>query len=90
MLITAELSLYPLKEEFESSIIKFIKTLKSNNALEVYTHSMSTYVKGENKELFLALSDALELINKDADTVSLVIKVVNRDLAIEKGFLNFD
>jgi len=87
--ITAELSLYPLKDNYEEHIIAFIKSLKSAPDVEILTHSMSTFVKGQSKDVFNAIDTAMESI-PDLDTVSLVLKIVNRDLPVEKGFLNFD
>lgn len=89
MKITAEISLYPLSKDYEEVIISFITSLKANDNLDVYTHAMSTYVKGSNKIVFSAISDALEVANAKIETLSLVIKIINRDLPVENGFLNF-
>ena len=88
MQITAEISLYPLQENFEQAIIAFIGELKHSEGLEIYTHSMSTFVKGENALVFEAISKALETTGLNSDTVSLVIKIINRNLPVEQGFLN--
>ena len=86
MVVTTELSLYPLTKDYEGPIIKFIQALKGQSDIQVYTHSMSTFVKGESKAVFAAIESALS----DTDgTVSLVIKAINRDLPVEKGFLEF-
>jgi len=42
MTVTAELSLYPLDQDYEPPIIHFIKTIKSVREIKVMTHSMST------------------------------------------------
>lgn len=89
MIITAELSLYPLSVDYEDAIISFIKVLQSNTELSVKTHAMSTYVKGDNSTVLKAISEALEVANAKIETLSLVIKIINRDLPVEKGFLDF-
>ena len=89
MIVTVELSLYPLHSEFEEPIINFIKALKSNPDIEVFTHSMSSYIKGEYDQVFAAIKEAYSLACLDVDTVSLVLKMVNRALPIEKGLLDF-
>jgi uncharacterized protein YqgV (UPF0045/DUF77 family) len=90
MTITAEISLYPLVADYESVIINFIKSLRLDSSLKVTTHAMSTYVRGENKKVFDVISNALESANKEVETLSLIIKVINRDLPVEKKleFLN--
>ena len=89
MTITAELSLYPLKDTYEPSIIAFIKQLRSNEKVSVDTHAMSTFVKGEQRHVFDAIDSAMNVINKN-NTYSLVIKIINRDLPVGKGFLKLD
>ena len=89
MIVTAELSLYPLESEFESDIISFIKYLKAQADIEVHSHSMSTYIIGESGIVFRAIQEAFEKISQSVDTSSLVIKMVNRRLPVEKGFLEF-
>lgn len=89
MQVTAELSLYPLSTDYERPIIAFIKILKTNRTLKIYTHSMSTYVKGESTAVFRAINDALVEVADKGLTASLVIKMINRDLPVDKGFLEF-
>jgi len=84
MQVTAEISLYPLVADYESIIIDFIKNLNSDPSLQVLTHAMSTYVRGENFNVFNAISKALESANQNAETLSLVIKLINRDLPVGK------
>jgi len=86
MVVTAELSLYPLTTDYEGPILAFIKALKKHDEIQVLTHSMSTYVKGESKAVFNAVEVAL---SETPETVSLVIKTINRDLPVEQGFLKF-
>jgi len=85
--VTAELSLYPLSKDYESAIISFIKSLRQVDELTVLTHSMSTFVKGDHVVLMKAISDALESVNAQVATISLVVKLINRDLPVEKGFI---
>lgn len=89
MTVTAELSLYPLTKDYEEPIILFIQKLKEHKTLEVLTHSMSTYVTGDNSEVFNAINTALEMIDSQGFTVSLVLKIINKKLPVEAGFLEF-
>lgn len=85
-MITAEVSLYPLKQSYETEIISFIQSLKEVDGLFVVTHAMSTYVKGESSLVFGSIQSAFDKIT---DSSSLVLKIINRDLPVEEGFLNF-
>jgi len=88
MIVTLEISLYPLKDEYESDIIPFIQSLNSNPELKVFTNAMSTYVKGEWGTVNNVLSTALESLWSEGATSSTVVKIIPRDLPIEDGFFN--
>jgi len=89
MIVTAELSLYPLQDNYEATIIAFIKSLRSNPSLQVSTHAMSTFVKGEVDDVMLAIAKASKSIAYMNNGFSLVTKMINRDLPVEKGFIEF-
>ena len=84
MIITAEMSLYPLTTDYEEAIIGFIKELKRHDNLQVWTFAMSTYVKGENHKVLQAIAAANESL-AGGPTASLVIKIINRDLPVENS-----
>ncbi len=88
MKVTAELSLYPLTTDYEQSIIAFIKHLKSYDDLNVNTHAMSTFVKGDIHKVMKAIAESMDH-SAGAIGSSLVIKLINRDLPVEAGFLDF-
>ena len=89
MIVTAELSLYPLQENYEETIIAFIKSIKTHDNITVHTHAMSTFVKGEHTHVMDATIMALESADESSNEFSLVTKIINRDLPVEKGFLEF-
>lgn len=87
MTFTVEISHYPLTDEYEASVIQFIKCLKTYKDLLVVTNAMSTHVKGDSKEVFDAIRNAIELTNGKAHAT--VLKIINRDLPVEAGRLEF-
>ena len=89
MIITAEISLYPLREDFDTYILKFIKNLRKIEGLSVYTTAMSTLVKGEMDLVFDSIKSELMQIYDKVDTSSTIIKIVNRPLPIEDGYYKF-
>ncbi|NNF34374.1 MAG: hypothetical protein HKN68_09715 [Saprospiraceae bacterium] len=86
MTVTLEISLYPLKDEYESDIIPFIQSLNSNSEIQVYTNAMSTYVKGDWEVVNNVMSTALESLWSKGGTSSTVMKIIPRDLPVETGF----
>jgi len=89
MIITVEISHYPLIKNYERPILNFIHAMKSNPGLIVKSNAMSTQVKGEMREIFSKLQDALELVYDQNILSSTVIKIINKDLPIENGHLEF-
>ncbi len=89
MKVTVEISMYPLTDHYEKEIISFIRLLKNNTELEVYTNAMSTYVKGELAYAMSCISKGLEAILSNIDTSATVLKIINRSLPVEEGLLHF-
>ena len=50
---------------------------------------MSTFVKGEIDDVMLAIAKASKSIADMNYGFSLVTKMINRDLPVEKGFIEF-
>jgi uncharacterized protein YqgV (UPF0045/DUF77 family) len=89
MRITVEISVYPLVEDYTSIIIEFIKRLKTQSELNVHSTAMSTYVSGEFDNVMQTLTIELKKLYEKVPDSSTVIKIIPKDLNIEKGFLNF-
>jgi len=89
MFLTAELSLYPLTDDYEAGIITFINKLKENPEIEVYTHAMSTFIKGESLQVLTTLNTAMSEVDALGPTFSLAVKMINKNLPVDKGFLAF-
>jgi uncharacterized protein YqgV (UPF0045/DUF77 family) len=51
MKIGIEISMYPLKEEYEKPILEFISELKKDSTLEIITNKLSTQIFGEFDEV---------------------------------------
>ena len=58
MRITAEISLYPLTEDYKQIVVDFIKTLKKED-LRVEVNGLSTQIFGE-------YDDVMELVQREA------------------------
>lgn len=89
MIITVELSHYPLVEIYEGPIIELIKKLKNVEGLEVYTNAMSTYVQGEFDLVMSRLTATLKSVYDEGTPSSTVMKIIPRKLPVERGWLEF-
>jgi len=89
MKITIEISLYPLKEDYTGVIIDFIKNLKKHDSVNVHSTAMSTYVSGDYDMAMNIVSSELKKIHQIVPDSCTVMKIIPKDLNVEKGFLNF-
>jgi len=77
MNISAEISLYPLTENYESPILSFIHRLKARPGLLVATNGLSTQLTGPYDKVMDALKEAMKPTLNDTVTCSFVIKILN-------------
>ena len=89
MTVTVEISYYPLKNDYEEDVLKFISAIKSDKNLEVYTNSMSTYIKGDVDHVMEVVKKAIKYLYVHHKKSATIIKIIPGDLPVEQGFLSF-
>ncbi len=82
MIITADISMYPLDADFIESITGFIHRLREHPGLEIVTNQLSTQLRGE----FAVVTNALNQCMQESMTAErkavFVVKYLNADLEI--------
>ena len=89
MQISIEISLYPLTENFTSSIDNFISCLKMYDSIEVRTNNMSTQLFGDFDDLIKILKIEMKKTFKNQTNSVFNLKIVNGDsrkYVLEDGF----
>lgn len=79
MIITAEISFYPLTRDFETRVIEFIRALRGNQNIKIKTGGTSTIICGDSDTVFDILRTATNTCMNGPDTDVLVIKLLNTD-----------
>ena len=82
MNLTAELSFYPLAEDYIPPIKSFIRALASAADIEIVTNRMSTQVSGEFEAVTRAVNQAMKAGMAGEERVVLVVKYLNTALPI--------
>ena len=82
MRITADISLYPLAENFTIGIVDFIHRLRREPGLEVITNQLSTQVRGDFDAVTGAISRCMRGSMSAPGASVFVVKYVNADLPI--------
>ncbi len=83
MKLTAEMSLYPLQEDFHPVIQGFIDTLLANSDLNIVSNAMSTQVSGDYDRVFAAVSDTLAASTRQFGKQVLVVKLIPWELELQ-------
>lgn len=82
MRITADMSMYPLADEYKPAIISFIKELHEVEGLEVVTNQLSTQMRGEFEVVTGAINSCLKKSMIEQGKLVLVVKYLHADLDI--------
>ena len=82
MRITAEISLYPLKQDFVTEIKGFITALRAEPGLEIVTNQMSTQLRGEFDAVTGAITRCMRDNMAGDGTRVFVVKYLSADLDI--------
>ncbi|MCZ2442967.1 MAG: hypothetical protein LC101_04235 [Flavobacteriales bacterium] len=82
MIITVEISHYPLKEAYEEPIIDFLNRMKTHADIIVRTNATSTHLRGEMSVLMPALNKEMETSFSKYGKGIFVLKVLNGCLDI--------
>ncbi|QFT55218.1 hypothetical protein [Microbulbifer sp. THAF38] len=81
MQLSAEISMYPLKDEYIPSIQAFIERLNSHSDLRVITNTMSTQIFGEYDLLMDILKIEMRKSYEQFGRAIFVCKFIDGDLA---------
>lgn len=80
MKATVEISMYPLREEYEPAILDFISILKAEKELSVRVNETSTHLFGDFDLIFETLKSGIKDSFEKYGKVVFVMKVLNGDL----------
>jgi uncharacterized protein YqgV (UPF0045/DUF77 family) len=84
MIITVEISMYPLDSDYKPAIRAFIHQLRGHQDIETVTNQMSTQVRGEFDDVMPAMSDSIKKSMAANDKVVFVTKFLNTGLDITR------
>ena len=81
MKMTAELSVYPLRDNFKDAVLGFLDELLANADIVAVTNSMSTQVSGEDDAIFRAIQASLRASHERFGRQVLVAKFIPEHFA---------
>ena len=84
MKLTAELSLYPLQEDFIPVIQGFIEAVREHGGLEVVTTATCTQICGDYAQVFAAVAETLAASTQKFGKQVLVAKFIPWELELSQ------
>jgi uncharacterized protein YqgV (UPF0045/DUF77 family) len=76
MNITAEVSLYPLEENYGEKIMEFLHGLHTNHGISVETSAMSTLLTGDYETIMKMLNEGMQNFFENHKAVC-ILKISN-------------
>ncbi len=76
MEITLEISMYPLRENYEKYILQFIDGLEENPNFVVRVNALSTQVQGEQEHVMYAINKGIADLFEKGIKASFVMKIL--------------
>ena len=83
MKLTAELSLYPLQDDYIPVIRRFIEAARAHGGMDIVTNAMSTQVCGDYDQVFDLVSRELRASYREHGKQVLVCKFIPWELALK-------
>ena len=83
MQVTLEISMYPLRADYEEQVLKFIDYLKKADDLEIKVNAMSTQVTGEFDLAFKQVQESVKKVYENEVKASFVVKVLHGALDLD-------
>ncbi|MFT4682988.1 MAG: hypothetical protein ACJAU0_001431 [Flavobacteriales bacterium] len=78
MIVTLELSFYPLTEKYEIEVLRFLDELNKRKSLRIKTTGMSTMIEGDYDELLELLQKKMRPFMAAEQTNVFVAKFLNK------------
>ena len=80
MIVSIEISVYPLTENYKTTVKAFIRLLSENSNLKIKVNGISTQVFGELSEIMPSLEKAIQSCF-ETQKASVVVKFLGTDLS---------
>lgn len=83
MQLTAELSLYPLSENYIEIVLAFIDTLEQSGELTIRRNAMSTQISGDASKVMQVIQTALTKSYEDFGRQVLTAKFIPGEFSLD-------
>ena len=82
MKVAVDISMYPLKEDYEAPIVDFIDRLRKQPGLAIHTNSLSTQITGDYDLIMEVLKQEIKTSFLANTTQIMVLKILNIEIEL--------
>lgn len=86
MKITVEISMYPLREDYEQQVLNFISKIDKIEGLTFSVNALNTQIQGDQKIVMNAINKAISEIYSSGIRASFVMKILPGDIALDYAY----
>lgn len=86
MKITVEVSMYPLREDYEQQVLNFISKIERIKGLTFSVNALSTQIQGDQKIVMDAVNNAITEIYSSGIRASFVMKILPGDIDLDYDY----
>lgn len=83
MIVTLELTMYPLHEDYKTQVLSFLNKFTSNDAFSFKVNAMSTQVKGDLDALMPWLQTCISEVYQSGAKAAFIQKILPGDLDLD-------
>jgi uncharacterized protein YqgV (UPF0045/DUF77 family) len=80
MNVTLEISMYPLREDYEEQILSFLSEIHKESGLEIRVNALSTQVQGDFDETFSTVQSAIKKVYQQGVKATFVVKILRGEI----------
>ena len=83
MEITLEISMYPLREDYEDQILHFISKLENSPDFTLHVNALSTQIQGDQKVAMDTVNRAIAEVYENGIKAAFVMKILPGGIDLE-------
>jgi uncharacterized protein YqgV (UPF0045/DUF77 family) len=83
MIVTLEISMYPLQENYHDHILEFLHKLHKFEGLSIKVNALSTQIQGEQNEVMRALQESTTQVFEAGLKASFVMKLLPGEIDLD-------
>lgn len=86
MKATIEITMYPLRADYEEQVLQFLGILRQQGNFELKVNAMSTQISGDYEKVFPAVQEAIAAVYANGVKAAFVLKILPVALDLNPDF----